>query len=157
MTPQSAEKRPAVGAGGGSVSSAKVVRFGEAPKVDRGNGIFATPLVNSSIGSEHMTSGTTSFEPGSGIALHTHNCDEAVCVVEGEAVAEIDGELYEVRPYDTTFVPAGVPHCFRNKGSRPMRILWSYASGHVTRTVVATGQTADHLSAADRPATTRDA
>ena len=82
--------------------------------------------------------------------------DEVVCLVEGEAVAEIAGQFHELKPYDTTFVPAGVPHCFRNRGRGPMRIYWTYASGHVTRTVVATGETADHLSPADRPATSRD-
>ncbi len=134
------------------MSKASILRFREVPGIDRGNGIVATPLVNRAHGSEHLTIGTTLFPPGAAIALHTHNCDESVCILEGEAVAEIDGELYELQQYDTTFVPEGVPHCFRNQSGRPMRILWTYASAHVTRTVVATGQTAEHLSAADRPA-----
>ncbi len=132
-----------------------MVHFREIPTIDRGNGVIVTPLVGSAIGSERLTIGTTTFPPGTTIALHTHNCDESVCVVEGEAVCEIDGVLHELALYDTTFVPQGIPHRFINKGEQPLRILWTYASGHVTRTVVATGETADHLSAADRPAISR--
>ncbi len=37
-----------------------------------------------------------------------------------------------------------------------MRFLWIYASGHVTRTFVETGQTVQHMSAGDRASVPRE-
>ena len=49
-----------------------------------------------------------------------------------------------------TWVPAGVPHCFRNRGNGPMTIYWVYGGRDVTRTITATGETFEHLSESDR-------
>ena len=55
-------------------------------------------------------------------------------------------------PGDTTWVPSGVPHCFLNRGAGQLRILWVYGGRDVTRTICATGETFEHLSARDRGA-----
>lgn len=49
-------------------------------------------------------------------------------------------------------MPAGVAHCFLNRGTGEMTIYWVYGGRDVTRTVTATGQTFEHLSASDRGA-----
>jgi quercetin dioxygenase-like cupin family protein len=122
-------------------------RLGE---IDRGTGVKTRLLVHKGLGSQHITNGVTRFEPGSKIALHYHNCDESVVVVEGEAIAEVDGQRHAMTRFDTTFVPAGVPHRFLNESDKPMAILWTYAASHVTRTFVETGVTVEHMSEADR-------
>ena len=43
-------------------------------------------------------------------------------------------------------MPAGVPHCFRNRGEGSMTIYWVYGGRDVTRTITATGETFEHLS-----------
>ncbi len=126
--------------------TAHIRRFAELPEVDWGRGVSAKILVSAEIGSTNVTTGTTHFAPGAALPLHTHNCDEVVSVIEGEALAEVDGRAYELKPHDTTFVPEGIPHRFVNRGSGRMSILWSYPSGHVTRTIVDTGQTIDDLT-----------
>ena len=50
-----------------------------------------------------------------------------------------------VNRYDTTFIPAGVPHRFINRGKDKMRILWVYSSIQVTRTYVETGEETDQF------------
>jgi oxalate decarboxylase/phosphoglucose isomerase-like protein (cupin superfamily) len=51
---------------------------------------------------------------------------------------------------DTTYIAQGAEHAFRNRGEEPMTILWIYCSDQVTRTLSASGETVDHLSARDR-------
>lgn len=123
-----------------------VLRYRELPVVDWGNGVTAQLLVGTALGAEGLTSGITSFEPGSALPVHTHNCDEQVSVIEGSAVAEVGDESFALTPFDTTFVPAGIPHRYINAGQTVMRILWSYPHSHVTRTLTASGQTIDDLT-----------
>jgi mannose-6-phosphate isomerase-like protein (cupin superfamily) len=73
-----------------------------------------------------------------------------VTVLEGSGECEIDGVVRPVKLFDTTFVPGGLVHCFRNTGDGPMKIMWVYATGHVTRTFAATGETVEHLTEADK-------
>ena len=132
------------------MKQAHVLPYRELAVVDWGDGVTARLLVGTALGAEGLTSGITSFESGAALPVHTHNCDESVCVIEGEAICEVDGQGHEMRPYDTTFVPAGIPHRFLNNGKTRMRIYFTYASGNVTRTFVETGQTVAVQSAQDK-------
>ena len=112
------------------------------PAYARGGGARTTPLVTRKLGSTSLLNGITEFEPGAAIQLHTHNCEESVMVLEGDAIAEIDGRRHEMTAGDTTWVAANVPHRFINASvTRVMRIFWTYASIEATRTIVATGET----------------
>ena len=63
-------------------------------------------------------------------------------LLSGHASLDIDGESFELRPLDTTFISPNVPHRFRNlSDSEPMKILWIYARPDATRTLVETGET----------------
>jgi HTH-type transcriptional repressor of puuD len=93
------------------------------------------------------------FEPGTAIPLHTHNVEENVFILEGEATAVVGEDSFDLEAGDATWVPAGVPHRFASRGPGRMRIYWVYGGREVTRTLVATGETFEHLSPADRGAT----
>jgi quercetin dioxygenase-like cupin family protein len=119
-----------------------VLRPREIAPRERGGGARTYPLVNARIGSQRTLSGITEFEPGAAIALHFHNCEETVMVLEGEAVAEIAGVEHALGATDTTWIPAGVHHRFRNASATArMRIYFTYASIDANRTIVATGVT----------------
>lgn len=134
------------------MARAHVLRFETLHTVDRGNGVRTTPLVGKELGASGLTTGLTKFPPGGAIPLHFHNCPEQVTILEGEAEVEIAGERSRVGRYDTTYIPAGVPHRFTNVGAGPLVILWIYGSSEVTRTFVETGETVTHLSSRDRAA-----
>ncbi|TDV49976.1 cupin domain-containing protein [Actinophytocola oryzae] len=121
--------------------SARILRPDELPARDRGAGARTVPLVTSARGATSFLNGVTSFEPGAAIAHHVHNVAESVVVLQGAAVVDIDGTRTPLRAFDTTFVPAGIPHHFENASAgEPMTIFWTYAGIEATRTLVASGE-----------------
>jgi|ERR1700676_4175115 len=109
---------------------------------ERGGGARTTPLVGPLTGASVFINGITSFDPGVAIPFHSHNCEESVVLLEGDAVMEVDGEEYHLQVLDTTWIPANVSHRFRNLSqTKPMKILWIYASVDATRTLTDTGIT----------------
>lgn len=118
---------------------------------DRGGGARTIPLVTRASGARSFINGITIFDPGASVPFHRHNCDESIVIIEGRAIAEIDGVEYELATHDTTYLPAGIPHRFRNASqTEPMRMLWIYGSIDANRTLEATGETrpidAEHRS-----------
>jgi quercetin dioxygenase-like cupin family protein len=131
-----------------------VLRPSRLPSRDRGGGARTVQLVTRKLGATGFINGITIFDPGASIPLHTHNCEESVVILEGHAILELEGVEHQVGPHDTTFLPANIPHRFRNASSTaPMQMLWTYASVNATRTLIATGATnaidAEHAKETD--------
>jgi putative monooxygenase len=127
----------------------RILRFAQMAAVDRGNGVRTTPLVTESLGSENLTTGITTLQPGAEITSHSHNCDESICVLEGSITFEVDGQEAALGPFDCTFVPEGIPHRFVNQTDQPAVIFLVYASVDVTRTIAKTGQVIEGITPGD--------
>lgn len=124
-------------------SNAALLRPEDLTTYERGNGARTTPLINKEVGTQSFITGYTSFEGGAVIPFHSHNCQESVVLMEGEAIMDIDGLEYQLKPHDVTFIPPNVSHRFRNLSkTNPMKILWIYENTAATRTLTETGATA---------------
>jgi quercetin dioxygenase-like cupin family protein len=124
---------------------AELIKFDGADPVARGDGIESIRPTPAPLDGQGFTMGITSFPPGTSIRLHSHNTIEQVTVIEGEGLAELNGEQLPARPYDTTQIAPGEWHRFINTGAGRMRILWVYGSTEVTRTFADTGETVDQF------------
>ena len=103
-----------------------VLRYATMP-IDPGDpGVAARRMINTAMGATSITMGISTFEPGAGIFLHTHPCEETVIILDGEGMAEIDGEVFRLGKFDTSFVPPLVPHRFWNAGDAPMIMVYFY-------------------------------
>jgi quercetin dioxygenase-like cupin family protein len=120
-----------------------ILRHATTPSDTSDAGVDARRLVNEAMGSKTITMGISTFQPGAGIFLHTHPCEEAVVILAGEAMAELDGEVYSLSTFDTSFVPPLVPHRFWNASDAPMTICYFYP--------MTAGLTRDPVDPADAP------
>jgi quercetin dioxygenase-like cupin family protein len=122
---------------------AAVLRPSDLPTHDRGGGASTTPLVGPGCGANAFINGITSFAPSTQIPFHSHNCEESVMLLEGDAMLDIEGEeSVHLQPLDTTWLPANLSHRFRNlSDAQPMKIFWTYARLDATRTLTETGVT----------------
>ena len=125
-------------------TEARIDRF------DRGGGVVTQLFCNEDICGAEVTTGTTTLPVGRSVALHHHNCDEQIVILQGHAEAEFGGARHPVGPMEVVYVPAGDVHCFHNVGDEPVLMLFIYDASEVTRTFAETGETVVHLGSGDR-------
>jgi quercetin dioxygenase-like cupin family protein len=63
------------------------------------------------------------MEPGGGMPNHTNTVEHEQYVLKGHARIGIGGEEFEVQTGDVVFIPAGVPHWYRNIGEDNFEFL----------------------------------
>ncbi|MFD1824626.1 MULTISPECIES: hypothetical protein [Mumia] len=63
------------------------MKAADVPVMDRGGAVVATPLVTTAVagGENHITTAMSVYPIGSGAPMHSHNCDEHVTILDGEA------------------------------------------------------------------------
>jgi quercetin dioxygenase-like cupin family protein len=74
------------------------------------------------------------LDPGSMLATHTDSAEEALCILEGEGEATVDGESAQVRAGQVAIVPAMAPHSLRNVGDDVLRVLGVFSSSTLVAT-----------------------
>jgi putative monooxygenase len=110
-----------------------IIRYNEAEIDNSDPGVAARRLVSKYTGAIDFTAGISVFAPKADILLHTHPCEEIVVILDGEGVAELNGERYSLKRFDISLVPPGVPHRFLNQSNSPFTMMYVYPTTEVTR------------------------
>lgn len=63
------------------------------------------------------------INPGGSMPLHTNQVEHEQYVLNGSAEIGIAGEVFTVQPGDVVFIPAQVPHWYKNIGDIPFEFL----------------------------------
>lgn len=133
------------------MSQGLTIKYDGIDMFSRGDGVQTRLMIGKGNAEDTpFTTGTTVFPAGCGAPMHTHNCAEQVTILEGNAEASIDGKIVVLGAMDTSFVPADIPHYFRNIGDSNLVILWIYGARDVTRTFTESGETVPHMSPRDQ-------
>jgi quercetin dioxygenase-like cupin family protein len=91
------------------------------------------PLMGES-GTESLGAVYFEIEPGDALAIHTDSQDEVVVLLSGSGEGTVGDETGHVGTGGMVFIPAMVPHGFRNTGSETIRALGILAGARVVST-----------------------
>lgn len=108
----------------------EIITRGDSPEVEWvARGVMFRPFVNRAIGGQRLCTGMAVFGAQAEMPWHVHDVSEVVTVLEGQAVAVIEGRYHRLFCYDALHIPAGAVHLVRNGLSDHQAILHlSYAS-----------------------------
>jgi quercetin dioxygenase-like cupin family protein len=82
---------------------------------------------------EMASLGTVYFElePGESLAEHTDSKDEIVVLLSGSGEGNVGGEIGRLTAPGMVFIPADIPHGFKNTGDEKLRALGVFAGSDV--------------------------
>jgi quercetin dioxygenase-like cupin family protein len=90
--------------------------------LENGEGVTRQVLISSEEGPNFAMRKFT-IQPGGGMPNHTNLVEHEQYVVAGSARIGIGDEIFEVKQGDVVFIPAEVPHWYRNEGDVAFEFL----------------------------------
>jgi len=93
-------------------------------------------VIDPSVSTDGFVQGLTVFDekiaPGDRIPLHKHTIEEVLFVDEGEVEVTVGKECRLVTPRTVIFIPASVPHGFKNTGETVARVHAVFPAREIT-------------------------
>jgi quercetin dioxygenase-like cupin family protein len=90
---------------------------GQRPPSELVAGVQMDCLVGRHNGARNLTTGIVGFAPGARLPYHTHPVSASITLLEGSALAYVEGREYSLSPLDNLVVPRGIAHSVRNFSS----------------------------------------
>lgn len=85
------------------------------------SGLGRNMVVGGDAGAVHTDFGVGHLDAGGWIGRHVHSFEEALYILAGELLIEVDGHAWRLRAGDYTFMPIGVWHLLANLGTEEVR------------------------------------
>jgi quercetin dioxygenase-like cupin family protein len=83
-------------------------------------------VVNREVGARSMSVWTTFHQPGEVVPLHTHEYEEIITVIAGEAIVTVACESTPVHADMSIVIPPRTPHGYKNSGGGILRMIASF-------------------------------
>jgi quercetin dioxygenase-like cupin family protein len=93
------------------------------PSTPNWHGLARSVIVGPEHGAVHTEMAVGTLMPGGWLQRHFHSFEEALHVLAGELIVEIDGHAHRLVAGDYTLMPVGAWHALANSGSQPTRWL----------------------------------
>ncbi len=87
------------------------------------SGLVRTVLIGRDTGATHTELAATRLSPGGWLGRHRHSFEEALYVLGGELIVELDGRAHRLRPGDFILMTIGTWHSLVNAGTEEVRLL----------------------------------
>jgi quercetin dioxygenase-like cupin family protein len=87
------------------------------------SGLARSIIVGPSQGAVHTELAVGALAPGGWLQRHVHSFEEALYVLAGDLLLELDGRARLLQPGDYALMPVGVWHALGNDSSAPVRWL----------------------------------
>jgi quercetin dioxygenase-like cupin family protein len=100
-----------------------ITPLGKGEKCGIGRGSTLEYLVGKFNGARNLTTAIVNLAPSMQLDYHTHDYTEAVTVLEGALLMEVEGRQYKLNPLDNIVIPAGLAHRARNPSTKEPAVL----------------------------------
>ncbi|MCS7464001.1 cupin domain-containing protein [Paenibacillus doosanensis] len=105
-----------------------VSKYKDVKPFEMDQGVLFHDMMIQEMGPKTIIVGLATFEPGKSLPCHIHNVEESVTILKGNAFCDVEGVRTALEPYDTSFIPAFIPHRFVNASdTEELIILWAYS------------------------------
>ena len=93
-----------------------------APTTATSMGLSRLRIIGPDEGAVHTEAAVGAFTPGGWLGRHIHSFEEALYVLAGELIIDIDGHVHRLVRGDYAFIPIGTWHALANEGAD--RVRW---------------------------------
>jgi 2-keto-3-deoxy-L-rhamnonate aldolase RhmA/quercetin dioxygenase-like cupin family protein len=96
---------------------------GQGPTTEIGRGVVFECLAGKTQGARNLTTGLVTVAPGAQLEYHTHPYTEAVTLLSGAAIVEVEGRRYALGTLDNIVIPRELAHAAVNPASGQTTVL----------------------------------
>ena len=87
---------------------------GSGPQLEIAPGITFDCMVGAHNQARNLTTGLVTFQPGGVLPCHRHTFAESITLLQGRALVDVEGRMYELGPLDNVTIPRGIAHRVTN-------------------------------------------
>lgn len=113
-----------------------MVSPGQGPHLELAPGVTFECLVGAPNQARRLTTGYVRLAPGARLPCHLHDYSEAITLLAGNALIEVEGRLYALGRLDNVVIPPGVAHAAVNRSRQECTLHIAMASDAPSRTLV---------------------